>query len=277
MYYHKETSRRDVIDFMIKKHVDDEIMVEFAEQEFNKPEKYVRGNEGDLEKSVEFLKDKIRELKDGKYSLLNEDYQIHGICMVIRRINWCIKMKKENMPELLRKTIHFMADVEVADKVIQRLVETTFYQKYNALDVNDVFQFLEKEIENLQYRKAGVRTIRKFTSIMREINKMNEPGYIGRPGYRIIDNIKIDLVRHRVFKDNKIIYTTDKEFQIISLLVLNKDHLISREEMIRRIWDNNKYTPKTRALDMYISKIRKKSTEFNDRIKTVHCMGYKFV
>ena len=65
-----------------------------------------------------------------------------------------------------------------------------------------------------------------------------------------------------------------KEYDLLLLLVLNKNLVITREKILDKIWKSNYYTG-DRTVDVYISKLRDKLPEISEYIKTIKGVGYK--
>ncbi len=96
--------------------------------------------------------------------------------------------------------------------------------------------------------------------------KKNKKNYFGE---FILDNSK------RAIICNEEIFTlTEKEFDIISLLIDNKNDVVLRETILEKIWGTNDIV-ETRAIDMHIKTIRKKLN--TDKIQTIYGLGYKVV
>ena len=86
-----------------------------------------------------------------------------------------------------------------------------------------------------------------------------------------IRNIELDLNKYTFMKDDEVIPLTVKEFEIISLLFENKGKVVSREEIISKLWGTEGYF-ETRTVDMHIKSLRQKIGE--DLILTVRGVGY---
>lgn len=76
-----------------------------------------------------------------------------------------------------------------------------------------------------------------------------------------------------VKKDNITIELTLKEFDLLLLLIKNKNMALSREYLLEQIWDYE-YMGETRTIDTHIQKLRKKLNLMN-HIKTVYKIGYR--
>ncbi|MGM9969069.1 MAG: response regulator transcription factor [Anaeroplasma sp.] len=85
--------------------------------------------------------------------------------------------------------------------------------------------------------------------------------------------ITIDIDKHICTYDDKIIDLTVKEFEILTILLANKGNVVSRDEILNKIWGDSSDL-QSRTVDMHIKSIRQK---FNDEsiIQTVYGVGYK--
>lgn len=89
-----------------------------------------------------------------------------------------------------------------------------------------------------------------------------------------IKDYSLDLDRLVIMKNEEIIPLTSKEFEILSLLFLNKDKVLSRDEIFMKIWGQAAF--ESRTIDMHIKSLRKKlKDEKGDFIQTIYGIGYK--
>lgn len=87
-------------------------------------------------------------------------------------------------------------------------------------------------------------------------------------------NIKIDTNKAVVYKDNEEIVFTSLEYKILLLLFSNQNKLITREQLLERIWDVAGNFVNDNTLTVYIKRIREK-LEDETIIKTVRGLGYR--
>ena len=81
-------------------------------------------------------------------------------------------------------------------------------------------------------------------------------------------DITIDLESNQVFKNNKLVALTNKEFLIVALLVTNHGNIISRTTLLEEIRGEDGVWGDDNKLDVYISTIRRKlGKEFIQTIK----------
>ncbi len=84
-------------------------------------------------------------------------------------------------------------------------------------------------------------------------------------------------LRYLTYKDEKPIKLSPKENQLLKMLVLNLDDLLSREVALNKIWrDDNYFT--SRSMDVYIAKLRKYlSQDERVQILNIHGEGFRLV
>lgn len=85
--------------------------------------------------------------------------------------------------------------------------------------------------------------------------------------------IKIDLDKFMVYKNNKEIVLPKKEFKLLELLVSKPGKVFTREYILEKIWGDEVIVG-DRTIDVHVRKLREKLGEGN--IKTVKGVGYKF-
>lgn len=89
-----------------------------------------------------------------------------------------------------------------------------------------------------------------------------------------IQDVTIDLDKYICLKNGEEVKTTVKEFEILKMLFQAKGNCISREEMIKKLWDTDEII-ESRTVDMHVKSLRKKIDQENKIIQTVYGVGYK--
>lgn len=87
-------------------------------------------------------------------------------------------------------------------------------------------------------------------------------------------NIKIDTTSAKVYKDEKEIIFTSLEYKILLMLFTNQNKLITREQLLEKIWDIAGNFVNDNTLTVYIKRIREKLQD-ETNIKTVRGLGYR--
>ena len=86
-------------------------------------------------------------------------------------------------------------------------------------------------------------------------------------------DISIDRKSRIVKKNNEEINLTNKEYELLMILLENKDEVVTRDELLERIWG---YYTETNVIDVYIKHLRSKLNNENkeEYIQTVRSIGY---
>ena len=93
-----------------------------------------------------------------------------------------------------------------------------------------------------------------------------------------IRGIKIDKTARRVWVNGEEKQFTTKEFDLLSFLAENPNHVFSKEELFRRIWDMDSIGD-IATVTVHIKKIREKiemNTNKPQYIETIWGVGYRF-
>lgn len=86
-------------------------------------------------------------------------------------------------------------------------------------------------------------------------------------------DVKVDFDSHQVFYKDKLIECTPKEYELLEVLVNNRNIALSRERLLELVWGYD-FEGDTRTVDVHIQKVRKK-LGWEERIKTVYKLGYR--
>jgi DNA-binding response OmpR family regulator len=90
--------------------------------------------------------------------------------------------------------------------------------------------------------------------------------------------VRIDPEGRRVFLRGQEVALTGKEFELLKVLVANEGKVVSREKLMRDVWDSAWYGS-TKTLDMHISVLRKKlgdDASHPSYITTIRGVGFRF-
>ncbi len=93
-----------------------------------------------------------------------------------------------------------------------------------------------------------------------------------------IRGLKIDKTARRVYIDGEEKVLTTKEFDLLAFLAQNPNHVFTKEELFREIWDMNSIGD-IATVTVHIKKIREKiefDTSNPQYIETIWGVGYRF-
>ena len=89
------------------------------------------------------------------------------------------------------------------------------------------------------------------------------------------EGLEMDLRRKVCTLDGKELALTQKEFEILALLLTHRGVIFSREEMLRRIW-SDEVIVLDRTVDVNITRLRRKIGPYGEHIVTRLGYGYGF-
>lgn len=89
------------------------------------------------------------------------------------------------------------------------------------------------------------------------------------------ETLSLDIKRVKATVDDQPIPLTKKEFEILRLLLENKGNVLSREEILSRVWKDEVYVL-DRTIDVNITRLRKKIGPYGKNIVTRLGFGYCF-
>jgi heavy metal response regulator len=90
-----------------------------------------------------------------------------------------------------------------------------------------------------------------------------------------VDNLVLDLLSHRVTRENQEIILTPKEFLILEFLMSNVNKVVSRTRLIEHVYDYH-FDTETNIIDVFINKLRTKIDNRSKKtlIHTIRGIGY---
>ncbi len=103
--------------------------------------------------------------------------------------------------------------------------------------------------------------------------------------FRRMNNVDNNIVRFKdlvinrnsrtVLKNNQEINLTNKEYELLMILIDNKDKVVTRDELLDKIW-GYEYEPETNITDVYVRYLRSKLNNKNkeEYIQTIRSVGY---
>ena len=110
-----------------------------------------------------------------------------------------------------------------------------------------------------------VELLARIEVVLRRYNKNNH----------IINfkHVEVDTNKRIVKVNNKEVYLTAKEYDLLLLFLQNKNIALSREQILDKVWGFD-YIGETRTVDIHVQRIREK-LDLKDFIKTVFKVGYR--
>ena len=158
------------------------------------------------------------------------------------------------LPE--KSGFEFAAEVE-ATPIIFLTAKSGLADKVRGLKLADDYIVKPFEILELNARvEAVLRRVKKNTSAI------------------AFDNVRIDFSARRAYLDGEEVMLSPKEFELLEILIINRNLALSRDKLITLVWGFD-FEGDERTVDVHIRNLRKK-LNIEQRIKTVFKTGYRF-
>ena len=111
----------------------------------------------------------------------------------------------------------------------------------------------------------------RVRALLRRTNTSTTTGEGGSEG-----GLRIDVAARRVFSGEDEVPLTGKEFEVLNVLVANKDKVVSRTRLMADVWDENWYGS-TKTLDVTIGRLRQKleSVGVQEKVVAVRGVGFR--
>ncbi len=176
-----------------------------------------------------------------------------------------LKMINENKPELLIldvmlpgingfELISYVKDIPV----IFVTARAELSDRLKGLDLGaDDYIVKPFEMQELLARVAAV-----LRRVKKENNSIS------------FDNINVDFDSRKVYVDGNETKLTPKEFDLLEVLIRNRNIALTRDRLLDLVWDMD-FAGDTRTVDIHIQQLRKK-LGLKDRIRSMYKIGYRF-
>ncbi|MBU5676376.1 response regulator transcription factor [Alkaliphilus sp. MSJ-5] len=105
----------------------------------------------------------------------------------------------------------------------------------------------------------------RVEAVLRRTNKEQK--------FFVLNNVRVDLDGRQAFLNNELVDITPQEFDLLVVLIRNRNIALSREKLLELAWGYD-FEGDTRTVDVHITKLRKK-LGLDNYIKTVYKLGYR--
>ena len=108
----------------------------------------------------------------------------------------------------------------------------------------------------------------RIRALLRRTEPEPEEEVLSHGGLRVVP------AKHTVQAEGRNVVLTQKEFELLCLLLRSPGTVFSREQLISQVW-GYAFTGETRTVDVHIRTLRQKLGESGECIETVRGYGYK--
>jgi len=185
-----------------------------------------------------------------------------------------LKMALENAFDIaiLDVMLPKLGGFELAEEIIESKPELPFLFLTAKSLINDKVKGLQLgrdyltkpfEFEELKLRLENILKVPKL-----QLKQLEETEFT-------IGKYHFDCINHYLSLENKTQKLTKKEVDLLSLLCLHKNDVLSRTQALNSIWGNDDYF-NGRSMDVFISRLRKYLKEDEHiQILNIHGIGFK--
>lgn len=100
---------------------------------------------------------------------------------------------------------------------------------------------------------------------------------VEEPAEKPRGGVIVDISRKRVQLDGETAPLTYKEFELLQYLVLREGRTVGRDELISSLWSaGDDEIPNERTIDVHVRRLRAKLGDYEDIVRTVRGVGYRF-
>ncbi|MBL8132891.1 MAG: response regulator transcription factor [Anaerolineae bacterium] len=143
-------------------------------------------------------------------------------------------------------------------------------------DTMDRIKGLELGADDYLVKPFGFRELEAHVRAMLRRVSLDQGESVSR---RVaIGAITLDVESHTVYRDGEAVPMRQKEFEILTLLMLNRDKVVTRQQLFDEVWGTD-WLGDTRTLDVHMSWLRAKLEEDPAHpvyLQTVRGVGYRF-
>ena len=199
-------------------------------------------------------------LKGLSYSLQKNEYEVISKSKVIDVINY-LKQDNDFNLIILDVTLPDGNGFDLYKNYIKELNIPVFFLTAKDSD-EDIISGLNMGADDYITKPFSTNVlIAKINKIAKKTNII------------IINNIKYDLDKMILYKDNNVIELSSLELKIVNLLFLNINKVVSRTELLDSIWQWTGNDVDDHTITVYLKRIKDKIGI--DIIKTIKGIGYR--
>ncbi|CQR24057.1 phosphate regulon response regulator PhoB [Streptococcus varani] len=103
---------------------------------------------------------------------------------------------------------------------------------------------------------------------------LRRSGEIDKGSQLRLGAIRLDSKSYTVYTEGEKILLTLKEFELLSLLMLNPGRVFTRQELLDKVW-GTQFFGETRTVDVHIGTLRTKLGTCGNYIQTIRGVGYR--
>lgn len=117
-------------------------------------------------------------------------------------------------------------------------------------------------------------TLELISRVKALLRRTSEGNFHSNDETLVLGELSIYPARHEVYSANSPVTLTNKEYELLTFLVKNKNTVFSRETLLQKIWGYD-FKGESRTVDVHIRTLRAKLGSCGELIRTIRGVGYK--
>ena len=219
---------------------------------------------------IYFLEDDASIQKLVCYALAKEGYEIKGLSLPSEF--W--KEMQVKIPELI--LLDIMLPEEDGLSILKKLQDDKKHREIPVIMITakgsefDKVTGLDMGADDYIAKPFGMtELVSRVNAVLRRYRKTQTHG----DGEYAIGDLYVNPEKHIIKLNGEDLVLSFKEYSLLILLLEADGKVVSREELLTKIW--GEYYEESRTLDVHIRKLRVKLENSNVKIETVKNIGYK--
>lgn len=146
--------------------------------------------------------------------------------------------------------------------------------KQTKIIVTSILSDIQSKIDMLEYADDYLVKPFTFSELSARMRAMARRPYAITPTILQIEDLTIDVNKHKVSKDGKQVYLTRKEFCLFECLAQQKGNVVTRGHIMDKVWHTD-IDPFSNTIETHVRNLRMKIKDKNQKIiKTIQGYGY---
>ncbi|HEY9766576.1 MAG TPA: response regulator transcription factor [Chroococcales cyanobacterium] len=214
-------------------------------------------------------------VKSVQYSLEKEGYQVVTAADGLQ----AVEVARREKPNLIVLDVMLpsLDGYEVCRQIRQEMVVPIIMLTAKGEEIDKVVG-LEIGADEYMTKPFSLRELlARIKALLRLVSRYAEERTT-QPDRIEIADLVIDIARHEVTLSGKVLNLTLKEYELLKLMAMNANKVLSREYLIEQVWGYD-FTGEGRTVDVHIHWLREKIEKDPNnpmRIQTVRGVGYRF-
>lgn len=164
--------------------------------------------------------------------------------------------------------IPFLSGLELCKELRRYKIKTPILMLTAKDDSEDIIEGLDSGADDYMTKPFVLKELlARLRVLLRRNNSSSKE--------LVFEDLKLDILKKTVIREDKNIELTAKEFAILELLVKNQKNIVSDSMIIEAVWDMN-YSNASNLVKVYIYRLRNKIDKHFDKkyINNIKNIGY---